>query len=81
MKSNLFPLSQNSQFELRDDDMTSSEIVTTKARIGDVAEYFQISQQTVWRWRQESSFPRPLKRGRVVLYDIVAIEEWLAKGV
>lgn len=43
-----------------------------------VTEYFCISTMTLWRWSQEKSFPKPLRRGRVVLYDILAIEEWLS---
>jgi len=42
-----------------------------------VTEHFCISTMTLWRWEQEKCFPKPLRRGRVVLYDILAIEEWL----
>lgn len=48
-------------------------------RQAETAEYFKISVMTLWRWSQDPLFPRPLKRGRVVLYDLAAIERWLAK--
>lgn len=43
-------------------------------------EHFSISHMTLWRWRQHPDFPQPLKRGRVVLYDVDAIEQWLSEG-
>ena len=50
---------------------------TPKARPKQTAEHFAISQMTLWRWRQTPNFPKPLKRGGVVLFDIAAIENWL----
>lgn len=47
------------------------------ARTKPTAAHFQISEMTLWRWRQEDTFPKPLKRGRTVLYDLAAIEQWL----
>ena len=44
------------------------------------AEHFQISFMTLHRWRQETGFPQPMKRGGIVLYDIRAIEAWLSEG-
>lgn len=44
------------------------------------AKYFQISKMTLWRWAQEAKFPKPLKRGNTVLYNIEKIEQWLEKG-
>lgn len=50
-----------------------------RTRPKQTAAYFQISVMTLWRWRQNSTFPQPLKRGQVVLYDIASIEQWLAQ--
>lgn len=47
------------------------------ARTKATAEHFKVSEMTLWRWRQMEGFPKPLKRGRTVLYDIAAIEEWM----
>lgn len=57
--------------------MVTKPILT---RTKPTAVHFQISEMTLWRWRQDSTFPQPLQRGRVVLYDIAAIEAWLAGG-
>lgn len=50
------------------------------ARPTQTAEHFLISKQTLWRWTQEDDFPQPMRRGRVTLYDLKAIEEWLQMG-
>lgn len=50
------------------------------ARPTQTAEHFLISKQTLWRWTQEEGFPQPMRRGRVTLYDLKAIEEWLQNG-
>lgn len=42
------------------------------------AKHFQVTTMTLYRWRDLDGFPQPFKRGRVVLYDIEAIEAWLA---
>ncbi len=49
-----------------------------KTRPKQTAAHFQISVMTLWRWRQDPTFPQPLQRGQVVLYDIASIEQWLA---
>lgn len=48
------------------------------ARTKQTAEHFQISGMTLHRWRQRDGFPQPLKCGAIVLYDIAAINQWLA---
>jgi predicted DNA-binding transcriptional regulator AlpA len=48
------------------------------ARPKQTAGHFQICIMTLHRWREQSGFPQPLKRGQVVLYDIGAITAWLA---
>lgn len=54
---------------------------TTLTRPKQTAEYFQVSNMTLHRWRQQPGFPQPLKRGQIVLYDITAIEQWLSGEV
>ena len=49
----------------------------TPAKPAQAAEYFGITRQTLWRWSKEDGFPQPLKRGRVVRYNIAAIQAWL----
>lgn len=47
------------------------------ARPKNASAYFGVSIMTLWRWRQSPSFPQPLVKGRIVLYDLSAIEAWL----
>lgn len=51
-----------------------------RKRTKEVAEHFSVSLMTLYRWRKQHDFPQPLKRGRVVLYDIAAIDAWLEAG-
>ena len=51
---------------------------TTLTRPKQAAAHFQISTMTLHRWRKKEDFPQPLKTGQVVLYDLAAIETWLA---
>ena len=44
------------------------------------ARIFRVSEMTLWRWRQLPGFPQPLKAGRTRLYDIGAIQDWMAQG-
>ena len=46
----------------------------------ETANFFQISKMTLWRWAQQKGFPKPMKRGSVVLYNISKIEQWLEQG-
>lgn len=55
-------------------------VTNTLARPKQTAGHFQISVMTLHRWRQREGFPQPLKTGRVVLYDLAAIESWLQGG-
>lgn len=59
---------------------TSTQAATMPARTRpkQTAAHFQVSLMTLHRWRKQHEFPQPLKRGRVVLYDIAAIDAWLA---
>lgn len=60
--------------------VTNIKQVTLLNRPTEAVEHFQISHMTLFRWRKQDGFPQPLKRGNVVLYDIAAIESWLAQG-
>lgn len=51
---------------------------TVLSRPPEAAKHFKVSHMTLLRWRKQDGFPQPLKRGKVVLYDIAAIEQWLA---
>ena len=53
------------------------EFKATPAKPAQTAEHFKITRQTLWRWTKQDGFPQPLKRGRVVRYNIAAIEAWL----
>lgn len=43
----------------------------------ETADFFKIHIMTLWRWRQQEGFSQPLERGRVILYDINKIMDWL----
>lgn len=60
---------------------TNTKATTLLNRPPEAAEHFKVSHMTLLRWRKQDGFPQPLKRGKVVLYDIAAIENWLARGV
>jgi len=47
------------------------------ARPAQTAKFFKISTMTLQRWRRQSGFPQPLRRGNVILYDTTAITNWL----
>lgn len=44
----------------------------------DVARRLNISRTSLWRWRQQPDFPAPAAVGHMRLYDVGALEEWLA---
>lgn len=52
-----------------------------KARTKAVLDYFDISAMTLWRWQKQDNFPKPLRRGQIILFDIAAIEQWLSVEV
>lgn len=41
------------------------------------SKHFKVTTMTLYRWRQQEGFPQYIKRGRVILYNIAAIERWL----
>lgn len=43
----------------------------------ETTEIFKVSLQTLWRWRQDPTFPEVLQYGKTILYDINAIFDWL----
>lgn len=53
---------------------------TKYGRYKDLCEAFSVSRTTIWRWIDEPGFPRPIKRGNTVLFDIAAVEAWLEGG-
>lgn len=58
---------------------TTSQAIqpATLSRPKQTAEHFQISIMTLHRWSKQPGFPKPIKRGQIVLYDNAAIESWL----
>ena len=57
-----------------------STLKTFKSKYGrykDLCEALAISRTTLWRWIDEPGFPRPVKRGNTVLFDVAAVEAWL----
>ena len=50
---------------------------TRYGRYSDLILALQVSRVTIWRWTQEPDFPKPIKRGNTVLFDIEAVEAWL----
>ncbi len=58
--------------------ITNAHPVVTWHRTAETAKHFKISEMTLYRWRHSDGFPKPVKRGRVVLYDIAAIDRWLS---
>ena len=53
---------------------------TKYGRYKDLCEAFSVSRTTLWRWIDEPGFPKPIKRGNTVLFDVAAVEAWLAGG-
>jgi predicted DNA-binding transcriptional regulator AlpA len=45
---------------------------------GDVARRLNVGRTTLWRWRQLPDFPRPVAVGKLRLYDVAQLEEWLS---
>lgn len=60
--------------------MATEKTTPRRARTKATAAHFHISVMTLWRWTKLQGFPQPLKMGRVVLYDLDAIEEWMMNG-
>jgi len=46
-------------------------------RTNETMQYFKISRMTLYRWTKMADFPKPLRRGTVILYNSERIEEWL----
>lgn len=46
-------------------------------RYSDLVEALQVTRQTIHRWSKDPAFPKPIKRGNTVLFDMAAVEAWL----
>lgn len=53
---------------------------TPRYRTKDLCLALQVSRTTLWRWSKDPSFPAPIKRGAIVLWDAEAVEQWLEGG-
>lgn len=48
-------------------------------RANDLAQYLNVSTQTIWRWRKTGLLPTPISLGpRLVAWEQQVIEDWLA---
>ena len=58
--------------------MTTPKTFATKyGRYKDICEALGVSRTSLWRWAKEPDFPKPIKRGNTILFDIDAVEKWL----
>lgn len=56
--------------------MTTPKTFATKyGRYKDICEALGVSRTTLWRWAKEPDFPKPIKRGNTILFDIDAVEK------
>jgi len=58
----------------------SSTLKAFKSKYGrykDLCDALGIGRTTLWRWSNQPGFPKPIKRGNTVLFDIAAVEAWL----
>ncbi len=47
-------------------------------RYSDLVEALQVTRQTIHRWSvNDPTFPKPIKRGNTVLFNMSAVEAWL----
>lgn len=53
---------------------------TKYGRYKDLCQDLGITRTTLWRWIDEPGFPKPIKRGNTVLFDVAAVEAWLTGG-
>jgi predicted DNA-binding transcriptional regulator AlpA len=63
--------------------MRTSKSPTTRrpmATIEEVAEFFQVPIQTVYRWNTRGTGPRPVHVGRFVRYAWDEIDRWVEAG-
>lgn len=57
-----------------------SSFCTKYGRYKDLCAALGVSRTTLWRWIDEPGFPKPIKRGNTVLFDVAAVDAWLAGG-
>lgn len=54
-----------------------SKLAPTYLRVIHVAERYNTSENTIWRWTREGHFPKPIKLGaRVTAWSIESLEKW-----
>ncbi len=47
-------------------------------RYADLVEALQVTRQTIHRWHTtDPTFPKPLKRGSTVLFNMAEVDSWL----
>lgn len=70
-------MTKNEARNSQSQSITATTFKTKYGRYKDLCEAFGVSRTTVWRWIKEPGFPDPVKRGRIVLFDIAAVDAWL----
>ncbi|WP_241524131.1 helix-turn-helix transcriptional regulator [Oceaniglobus indicus] len=54
--------------------------MNTYLAVEQVAVRFSVSKDTIWRWRREGDFPKPVKLGgRTTRWRLSDIEDWEAQ--
>ena len=55
---------------------------TTFLKIEQVAERYNVSKDTIWRWRRKGDFPSPMKLSeKTVRWRLSDLEEWESRCV
>lgn len=54
-----------------------TETVSIFLTVEQVAQRYSVSKDTIWRWRREGDFPRPVKLGdKTTRWRLRDLEEW-----
>ncbi len=48
--------------------------------VGEVARVLDVSPRTIWQWRDSGRLPAPVRLGKLVKWDIDAIDAWVDDG-
>lgn len=68
--------------QVEDDEEYGNEIVTLSPLIGStaLAKYFEVSRQTIFRWRLVGFLPKPIKQGNAFFWRKSDILYWQKSG-
>lgn len=76
----LLNMTQNAISNTPTQEPTARTFQTRYGRYKDLCDALGIVRSTLWRWSEQPGFPKPIKRGNTVLFDIAAVEAWLEGG-